>query len=127
LVCREVSPQIVAIETGHPTLARQVEHYGAIPPVRWMGVGSRNKLVRALPAIMMGETGKIALPAVEMDWQGPYVAQLSNFTGVDDEADDMVDDTSWACQVVQQIRTGPLRDDSDDGWPCVLIPGREMF
>jgi len=126
LACRQWRPFAVAIETGHPTLEYEYRRFPEIPDVRWMKPESKSKLMRALPAIMMGENKRIYLPGEPRAWIDPYCQQLSIFTGLDDERDDMVDMTAQAGTLAQELRMihGSFRPDCG---PDIMVAGKEAF
>jgi predicted phage terminase large subunit-like protein len=52
---------------------------------------SGDKLVRALPAAEMWNEGRILLPDTDEDWVNEAIEEITNFTGVNDTQDDIVD------------------------------------
>lgn len=123
--CREVRPDLVAVETGHPTLANEYRRYRDIPEIRWLNTESKDKLTRALSAIIMGQNNRIFLPDDDPPWLEDYVRQLASFTGHGDEYDDMVDATSYMAKLAQELR--PVARSGPESWPCVLTEGRFMW
>ncbi len=125
--CRKWHPHLVGCEAlaFQAALANECRKYREIPEVRRLMPGSAQgaKLKRAIPAIIMGENGRIFLPEEEAEWQDPFVAQLSAFTGVEkDEEDDMVDMLAYLCIMAQDLR--PQRSQSEGEGPIVLYDGR---
>ncbi len=125
-VCRLHRPATVAVETGHPTLSTGYRKYPEIPEIRWINPESKDKLFRALNAIVMAENGRILLPKVSQPWQERYIVQMSGFTGMNDDEDDMVDATSMAAKLAQQLRMAFVTHSTDAG-PTLLTAGREDF
>lgn len=127
-VCRRWTPQVVAIEVGHPTLKNEVRRYSEIPEPRWLERKGKGKLWRALPAIVAGENGRILLPAAgeqgEPPWLEAYKTQLAAFSGLETDQDDMVDITSDAADQMRQL-TGGAGGTSQE--PEAFGPGREVF
>jgi predicted phage terminase large subunit-like protein len=121
--CRTWHPDLVAVETGHPTLAQEYRRHKDIPEVRWLEPRSKSKLQRALPAIVLAENGRLYLPEVNHDWREPFVRQLAGFTGDEKSSDhdDMVDMCSWAAHLAGELRGGGYGQDWE---PEVLTPGR---
>jgi predicted phage terminase large subunit-like protein len=127
-LCRKWRPSLVGVESGgfQTALAIECRRYHDIPEVRQLRAESKNKLRRAVPAIVMGENARILLPEAA-PWLDGYVSQLASFTGVGDDHDDMVDCTSYAAQQAQLLRARPQRASSyEDYGPCLLVPGKEM-
>lgn len=123
-VCRDYHPHLVAVETGHPTLANEYRRHPEIPEIRWLSTESKNKLARALHAIMMCENGRIYVPDNDPPWLYDYASQMAGFTGNDDESDDMVDDTSYFCKLAQELRVVKRRDEQG---PEVLDFGKDVY
>jgi predicted phage terminase large subunit-like protein len=125
--CRKWHPHLVGCEAlaFQASLANECRRYREIPEVRRLMPGSAAgaKLKRALPAIIMGENGRIFLPEEEAQWQDPFIAQLSAFTGVEkDEEDDMVDMLAYLCLMAQDLR--PTRKEGEGEGPILLYEGR---
>lgn len=134
-VCRRWRPLVVGVEEGHPTFKHDCRQHVDIPDVRWLRPGGREKLHRALPAINKGLAGHepdlagnhgtgIVLPAAPQPWQQEFITQLSDFTGVDDEHDDMVDMLAWAAALAQEYSPGAARA-PEYGEPILLSPPME--
>jgi predicted phage terminase large subunit-like protein len=106
LFCERHSPGWVGIEANgfQEAIANEAMRTKGIPAVRLLKTGSRGKLVRATPAIIMAETGRIFLPALA-EWKEDFLEELIAFTGEpkNDAFDDQVDATSWA--VLEMDRT----------------------
>ena len=125
-VCRKWHPSMVAVEAGHPTLSSEYRRHPEIPEVRWLSPESRDKLQRALPAIVMGENGRICLPQHTKPWEEGYCNQLASFTGVNDDHDDLVDATSYGALMSRHLRSSQVTHYADVG-PGLLVAGREDF
>jgi predicted phage terminase large subunit-like protein len=71
----------------------------------------KDKLARALPAIIAAEHGQVYLPE-SADWLGDFLAELVQYTGDDkvDPHDDQVDALAYAVQMVQDYL------DNGAGW-----------
>lgn len=121
-LCRRWRPGLVAVEQGHPTLERDVLRFKEIPLVRWLKPQGTDKLARALPAIIMAENGKVALPQDIPNWLDAFVGELKSFTGLADEHDDQVDCLSWACRVAATLRPDAR---TQEVLPEVLVLGKE--
>lgn len=119
-VCKQFKPSFVAVESGHPSLNDDCRRYKAIPEIRWLNPESRDKLRRALPAIIMGSNGKILLPTFA-EWMDEFVTQVKFFTGIDDDHDDMVDALSYGCQLAQSLKP---TIGTTAGVPEVFTPGK---
>ncbi len=127
-VCRVWDPALVGVEANgfQAALANECRRWASIPEVRRLhpGVAANAKMRRSLPAMLMGQNGRILLPSSSQTWQEEYCRQLAAFSGVNDDHDDMVDVTSYAAMMAQQMRvTNELRM----GEPILLTPGREAF
>ncbi len=104
-VCRAWGPSAVAAEVGHPMLADHYRRYPAIGEIHWLATGGKDKLVRALPAILLGENRRILLPdSRPVDWYEDFVSQVGGFTGINDDHDDMVDCLSYGCTFARHMR-----------------------
>lgn len=124
-VCRNHKPAFVAVESGHPSLRDDCVRYPEIPTVRWLNTGSKDKLVRAVPAVVKGAAGDIYRPKKKADWWDDFEAQLKSFNGLTDEHDDMVDMTAYAAQISTELK--PRNRSREETWPDMLCPGRESF
>jgi predicted phage terminase large subunit-like protein len=78
------------------SVVNQARRTAGLPPIRELSHEGKGKLVRATPAIILAESGKLWLPAAPMPWVQPYLAELTAFTGLDDDHDDRVDVTAYA-------------------------------
>jgi hypothetical protein len=74
--------------------------------VRELSHEGKGKLVRATPAIILAEAGKLWLPTTG-DWIRSYIDELVRFTGRDDREDDQVDITAYAVWQMQGSRFDP--------------------
>ncbi len=124
-VCARWRPNLVAVETGgfQTALALECRRHREIPEVRRLEPewGANAKLRRAVPAKIMGENHRIYLPrdTAEHKWYLAYTEQLRQFTGLDDEKDDMVDITGYASQLANELRP----PDQQAPEPVLLSPG----
>ena len=123
-VCRRHRPHLVAVETGHPTLANEYRRHPDIPEIRWLTTESKNKLARALHAIMMTENNRLYLPDSDPPWLYDYASEMAGFTGNDDDEDDQVNDTSYFCKLAQELRVVRRRDEQG---PEVLDFGKDVY
>lgn len=123
--CRFWRPDVVACDADgfQSALANECRRFPEIGEVRRVKSHSKTKLQRALPAIILGENGRILLPE-GAPWLDGYCTQLAQFTGDGAEHDDLVDLTSTAAQQVQHLAPG---DESFDGGPQVLTEGKSLF
>jgi phage terminase large subunit-like protein len=125
-VCGTWHPHIVGCEADgfQAALANDCRRYKEIPEVRRLKTGGQGKLKRALPAILMGENGRIYLPE-EAPWLDTFSTQLAAFTGVEkDEEDDIVDALAYLAIMAQQLRGAPAA--RREAEPCVLYEGRTL-
>jgi predicted phage terminase large subunit-like protein len=107
VMCRKWSPQLVAGEDDILSqfmmiACREVQ---GIPEIRVLPVQSRDKLQRAMPAIIWGENGRIFHPDPEPDWWEVYKTQLAAFTGDQAGHDDLVDCTAIAVRLAEQLKS----------------------
>jgi predicted phage terminase large subunit-like protein len=135
--CEKWHPSLVGIEEGHPTLRRDLERQGHVPSrIHWLKPqGSRSsgagKMARAMPAMTLGQNGKIFLPAPESGlnrpWMDAFTTQLKHFSGVDQgpATDDMVDMLAYMARLAEQYRPRPSQRQQDLSWATPLIPPRE--
>jgi hypothetical protein len=124
--CRKWRPFWCAVEDDMLSLGKVAEsrQYPEIPEMRVLKIASQQKLARAQSAIIMAANGRYYLPSEPKGWLESYQAQLTAFTGFDDEQDDMVDATGVSGRIAQQLR--PPASGSDCGAVC-LTAGKEGF
>lgn len=67
-------------------LSREGVHLGALP-----ASGRGDKLVRAMPVAAAWNRGRVLVPSTGAKWVEDFVAELSGFTGINDDHDDQVD------------------------------------
>jgi hypothetical protein len=125
--CKKWKPHLVGCEAAafQAALANECRRHREIPEVRRLMPGSARhaKLIRAQPAILMGQNRRIFLPDESADWIEPFETQLSAFTGVEkDEEDDMVDMLAYLCLMAQDLR--PTRKEGEGEGPILLYEGR---
>ena len=103
-VCARWQPEWLAVEaTGFQvSLVHQARRTAGLPPVREISHEGKGKLVRATPAIVLAESGKLWLPT-EAPWVGAYIDELVKFTGLTDQEDDQVDATAYAVWQMQRM------------------------
>jgi phage terminase large subunit-like protein len=123
--CRRWRPQYVVAESGgfQGALLLECQRNYDVPEVRPVKPGGKTKLQRAVDAIILGENGKVLLPAEGPEWLDGYRSQLAAFNGLGEGHDDLVDVTAYAAVQAGRIRGLPANPDC--GGPCVLTPGRE--
>lgn len=93
-------PLWCALEDGFLQSAyiREAGRTFGVPQVRRMDPGRvGSKLVRATPAVLAAENGKLYLPEERRPWLEAFLAELCSFTGDDtrDAHDDQVDALAW--------------------------------
>lgn len=125
-VCKKWRPGMVVVESNgfQEAVALECRRYPAIPePHRAMPHGN-TKLQRAWNSIKLAAEGRIYTPEyTEKDtrWLNDFEEQLLNFTGDDDEHDDIVDMLSHFIRECQSTLILPSNYERMD--PVVLIPG----
>jgi predicted phage terminase large subunit-like protein len=104
--CERHEPGWVGIEANgfQEAIANEAMKTQGIPAVRLLKTGSRGKLVRATPAIIMAETGRIFLPALA-DWKEDFLEELVAFTG--EPKNDPFDDQCLAEGTLIETIKGP--------------------
>lgn len=137
--CRTWRPSFVLAEAEgfQAALLMECRRYSEIPEVRPVTTRSQAKIVRAMPAIVMGQNGRILLPdlavssvprttAAEsgLEWLERYKSRLAGFTGIGDEKDDEVDVTAYAAQFAYILK-GSRGNPDTDAVPCLLTPGKQ--
>jgi hypothetical protein len=100
-------------------VARALQDEGWI--VRELSPGSQDKLMRAQRSIVLAQQGAIYVPQVKPDWVDPFLNQLIGFTGLGDEADELVDCLAYAGK-----ERDKFYDDSNDPGPCTF-GGRNLM
>ena len=121
-LCRKWSPGMVIVETGgfQTSVAIECRRHLEIPePVRVTPYGS-TKLQRAYQAITLGQGGRILLPREDEPWVDVFEEQLIDFTGDDDEHDDIVDSLAYMATRCQHLIKG---SNFVEQGPCVLVEG----
>jgi predicted phage terminase large subunit-like protein len=123
LFCRPWAPlAFLAIEElgFSKLLTREAARHPDLPQVRAVKPGNRNKLTRAVSAIVAADEKRILLPEDEPQWWEDSTTELAAFTGNNDEHDDLVDCLSYAVHCAQTYR--PTTASSG---PTVLTPGNQ--
>ena len=79
-LCRLWAPRAVAAEAGHPRLADNYRRYPEIGEIHWLATAGKDKLQRALPAILLGENRRILLPEApsSAEWKEEFTAYLGD-------------------------------------------------
>ncbi|HEV3259947.1 MAG TPA: hypothetical protein VG013_23970 [Gemmataceae bacterium] len=125
-VCRRVKPHVVACEAYgfQASMANECRRFREIPEVRRMEPDYKAgaKMRRAYPAIIMGQNSRIFLPDEPSPWKDEFMEEVRNFTGIDDDHDDMVDALGYMAQLANQLRGASAGTGEA---PCVLIPAPE--
>jgi phage terminase large subunit-like protein len=126
-MCQKWHPHVVGVESDNfqAAFANECRRYREIPEVRCLKAGKKKnaKLRRAIPAILMGENGRIYRPEPAPSWWEEYQSQLAGFTGLGEDRDDDVDVTAYAAMLAQELR-GVYGDEMG---PVVLTPGKSFF
>lgn len=81
--------------------------------VREVSPRGLDKLVRATPAMVLSESGRLWLPADRTHWLDEVITELLLFSGSGETHDDIVDTCSYACALMDEFQ-------SDDARPFVL-------
>lgn len=104
-VCDLYRPLYVAVEDVGFQKAVGIAARQLMPnlDIRLVTPGGKTKLVRAVPAIVRAQNGKIHLPAPAPSWVRGFTDELVAFTGMDDLHDDQVDTLSYAVQLAGDI------------------------
>lgn len=108
---RQHRPQFVAVEEvlNQRALAQLLRRSkNPVMVVRSVNPRSRDKLSRAAGAISLAASGRLYLPLRHPSFPLDDVrGELVTFTGLtDDEASDVVDSLSYACEVLPTVRAG---------------------
>lgn len=109
-LCRKHKPYIVAGDDDmlSSTMLLDCRRHKDIPEIKCLEIRGKDKLTRAQAAIIHGENGRIYLPRetpkYEYPWVEMFVDQLSSFTGIDDEHDDMVDGLGIVGRLADQLK-----------------------
>lgn len=75
-----------------------------MPAVRRQSTEKKDKLTRALPAIIRAEAGQVLFPDAgpSREWVDDCLEEMLAFTGDDDPHDDRVDAIAWAAREAQE-------------------------
>jgi predicted phage terminase large subunit-like protein len=128
-LCRKWKPLIVAGDDDmlSSTMLLDCRRYRDIPEIRCLPISGRDKLTRAQAAIIHGENERILLPEEtrthKYPWLEPFMDQLSSFTGIDDEHDDMVDSLGILGRLADELKG----DGRQMPMPDVLMPVTDRF
>jgi len=71
--------------------------------VRLVEPQGKTKLVRAVPAIIRAQAGKVHLPSPAPNWVRIFLEEAAAFTGIDDLHDDQIDTLAYAVQLAGDI------------------------
>ncbi len=107
-MCRRWQPIVVSGDDDNLTEAMWLEcrRFRDIPTIKTIPIASRNKLVRSQAAIVRAERGKILLPEHSSAWTETLCDQLSSFTGIDGEQDDVADSMSIMGRLADEFKPG---------------------
>lgn len=127
-VCKRWRPLAVGAESVgfQASMAVECRRHREIPEVTRLKPENKSKLMRAWAAIEMGEHGRIVLPGPGEHgtaWLEETVEQLSQFSGVADDADDIVDVFAYGALMVNRLR-GYRPESVEEEGPILLAPGR---
>jgi predicted phage terminase large subunit-like protein len=121
-VSRIFRPEFWAIEADgwQVAVTRAARCTDGMPPIREVYSEGKGKLQKAMPGIILAESGKFILPE-DAEWIKPFLNELYKFTGVDDREDDFVDCYSTAATQVPRlyvdledpVQVPHMRDDED--------------
>lgn len=105
-------------------MVSECRRLASIPEMKLLPIESRAKIVRATPAIIHAENGRMLRPASGAPWWDDFSDQLSAFTGVEkSEHDDMVDATGMIARMADKLK--PTR--RMGGTPSILMPGPRIW
>jgi hypothetical protein len=127
-LCRAWLPQAVAAEVGHPVLGDHYRRYPEIGEIHWLATQGKDKLQRALPAILAGENRRILLPEAPSadEWRPEFLSQVGGFTGINDDHDDMVDMLAYAATFARHLKPAAGASGfADDPTGGLLVGGKE--
>ncbi|HEX5269600.1 MAG TPA: phage terminase large subunit [Gemmataceae bacterium] len=106
--CRRWSPDWVGIESGgfQVAILEAARKCPDVPTVNPLEPEGKGKLVRATPAIIRCEAGRVFLPE-RSPWKEAFVAECVQFTGDEkaDAHDDQVDCLAYAVQQIDRFGT----------------------
>ena len=128
-LCKRWKPAIVAADDDmlSETMTLECRRYPAIPEIKRLPIGGKDKLTRAQAAIIHGENGRILLPTdttrFTYPWLESFVDQLSGFTGIDDDHDDLVDGLGIGGRMADILKG----DGREHPLPDLLTPARDLF
>lgn len=86
-------------------------------PIREIDPKGKSKLVRGIPAVETAANGNVFVP--DEDWVAPFIEELTEWTGAEDDRDDRVDILSYA---VMELLTVRNQVDDVDRRPAVGRP-----
>lgn len=86
-------------------IAKQARLLRGMCPVKEIVTGGKDKLARAIPAVVRAEARQILLP-LSASWLDDFISELAIFTGKNDKRDDQVDVLANAAAYVQSHGKG---------------------
>lgn len=128
-MCKQYLPHIVVSDDDMlaDALVLDCRRYRCIPEIMQLPIANKNKRIRATAAIIRGENGLICLPSPQpglpYPWLDVFCDQLSSFTGIEDEHDDMVDALGIGGRLADELK-GDGRPEQE---PDLLSPARDLF
>lgn len=107
-VCDLYRPLYVGVEGAgfQKAVALSIRQLLPSVDVRLVDHEGKNKLVRAVPAIIRAQNGKVHLPSPAPAWVRPFLDEVAAFTGNDDLHDDQVDVLAYAVRLAGDISGG---------------------
>lgn len=132
-MCRRWEPVVVSGDDDNLSVTMMLEcrRYRDIPTIKPMAIKGNNKVTRSQAAIVRAERGMVYLPEsgyvdspiasmyarsgmpVRQEWVDMFCDQLSSFTGVDGEPDDVADAMSILGRLADEFRPGEDADECD--------------
>lgn len=123
-LCAKWPGAVVCTEDDVYSQMMQAEcrRFKGIPEMRMLAIESRAKIVRCTPAIIHAENKRILRPDNDPPWWEEYSDQLSAFTGIQTEHDDMVDATGMIARMADK-----LKGSRGGSGPMLLVPGKDVW
>ena len=121
---KEWQCQTVGMEsdTMHQLIVEAARKTAGMPPVTPLFTRNQGKLHRAIPAIRLGEQGKIVLPEQRRPWESVFLTNVLAFTGdpAKDQHDDVIDVLGYGVYMMKSV--GPRWPEADDKDGKVPVP-----
>lgn len=106
-LCAKWGPNAIVVTEDDPysqMMQSECRRFSGIPEMKMLPIESQAKVVRCTPAMIHAENKRILRPDTDPPWWDDYSDQLSAFTGIQAEHDDMVDATGMIARMADKLK-----------------------